>query len=56
MYKHCDGKYELRNSTNTGGDGALIGTDSNMTAFYASKEVAFIFVMLTKSLISLLIT
>lgn len=56
MYKHCDGKYELRNRTKTRGGDALIGIDSNMTAFYASKEVAFIFAMLTKSLISLLIT
>lgn len=45
MYKHCDGKYELRNRTKTGGGDALIGIDSNMTAFYASKEMAFIFAM-----------
>ncbi|MEL7579632.1 hypothetical protein AADY36_09690 [Pseudoalteromonas sp. D15MCD-2] len=43
MYEHCDGKYELRDSVRSGGDSAFIGSGENMSAFYNSKEVTFVF-------------
>lgn len=43
MYDHCGGKYELKEGVKSGGDSAFIGTGSNMTAFYNSKNVTFIF-------------
>ena len=43
MHEHSNGRYELNDSVESGGDSAFIGTGSNMTAFYKSKQVTFVF-------------
>lgn len=43
MYEHCNGKYELRDSSSSGGNSVFIGKGTNMTTYYDSREVTFVF-------------
>ncbi|WP_226704053.1 hypothetical protein [Microbulbifer elongatus] len=43
MHDHCNGKYELKDSEQTGGNNAIVGTGANMTGYYESRHVTFYF-------------